>query len=276
MIELPEAIVLSNQMNEMLNGKVIKELVANQSPHKFAWLNGDSADFNGALQGRQVTSASHTGGFVELNCDHNRLIFSEGIKFLLINAGDKEPAKHQLLVRFTDESALACSVQMYGGMWYDQGDFDNEYYLMAKDKPEPLSPDFNYDYFQSIIGEEGLANKSVKEVLATKQRIPGLGNGILQDILFHGGIHSKRKMKTLTEDDKLRLYHALIETITAMIEGGGRDSEKGLDGNLGAYLTKVSKRTLGMPCQVCGNIIEKKAYMGGSIYYCPTCQPEIK
>ncbi|MFA6873005.1 MAG: zinc finger domain-containing protein, partial [Bacteroidaceae bacterium] len=26
------------------------------------------------------------------------------------------------------------------------------------------------------------------------------------------------------------------------------------------------------PCPRCGNQIRKEAYMGGSIYYCPTCQ----
>jgi len=41
MIELPEAFVLSRQINETVSGKTIKNVIAAQSPHKFAWYSGD-------------------------------------------------------------------------------------------------------------------------------------------------------------------------------------------------------------------------------------------
>ena len=53
---------------------------------------------------------------------------------------------------------------------------------------------------------------------------------------------------------------------------GGRDTERDLFGCLGGYKTRLGKNTAGKPCPVCGDIIKKEAYMGGSIYYCPTCQ----
>ena len=51
MIELPEAFVLSNQLSSELTGKKIKEVVAAQSPHKFAWYSGDPALYHGFLAG---------------------------------------------------------------------------------------------------------------------------------------------------------------------------------------------------------------------------------
>jgi formamidopyrimidine-DNA glycosylase len=42
---------------------------------------------------------------------------------------------------------------------------------------------------------------SAKAFLATEQRIPGLGNGVLQDILFTAGIHPKRKMAAISEEE---------------------------------------------------------------------------
>ena len=113
---------------------------------------------------------------------------------------------------------------------------------------------------------------SAKAFLATEQRILGVGNGVLQDILYHAGIHPKRKIKTLTEAEKDLLFASIKETLTEMINKGGRDTEKDLFGNFGGYTTRVSKNTVGKPCPVCGSIIEKETYMGGSIYYCNKCQ----
>ena len=48
-----------------------------------------------------------------------------------------------------------------------------------------------------------------------------------------------------------------------MDANGGRDTERDLI---------LSKNTSGKPCSTCGDIIKKEAYLGGSIYYCPTCQ----
>lgn len=56
--------------------------------------------------------------------------------------------------------------------------------MIARSKPDPLSDDFSEEYFHRLYGEQD-GKLSVKAFLATKQRIPGLGNGVLQDILFH-------------------------------------------------------------------------------------------
>jgi formamidopyrimidine-DNA glycosylase len=58
-----------------------------------------------------------------------------------------------------------------------------------------------------------------------------------------------------------------------MTESGGRDTEKDLFGAPGGYRTKLSKNTLAFPCVQCGGQLAKEAYMGGAVYYCPTCQP---
>lgn len=55
---------------------------------------------------------------------------------------------------------------------------------------------------------------------------------------------------------------------------GGRDTEKDLFGCSGGYMTKLSKKTVKEPCRICSGQIIKKAYLGGSIYYCEGCQPQ--
>jgi len=53
-----------------------------------------------------------------------------------------------------------------------------------------------------------------------------------------------------------------------MTAKGGRDTESDLSGKPGGYKTKLSKNTVGQPRAVCGTLVKKEAYLGGSIYYC--------
>jgi len=273
MIEIPEASVLAEQCTEVLAGKVVQEVIVGQSPHKFAWYVGDPEDYAKKLMGKTFGSAHAFGGFVEIEIEDVFLAFSDGIQLSYLEANQKKPKKHQLLIRFSDHSHLVASVRMYGGMWcFRQGEWDNIYYQLAKEKPSPLTDDFSLAYFQYFIHDDGLQKLSVKALLATEQRIPGLGNGVLQDILFDAGIHPKKKIYDLTKPEIDKLYYSIRSVLAAMTAKGGRDTEKDLLGAAGEYGTKMSRKTVGQICPECTGRIEKQSYMGGSIYFCPTCQ----
>jgi len=57
-----------------------------------------------------------------------------------------------------------------------------------------------------------------------------------------------------------------------MVQRGGRDTEKDIFGSPGGYKTILSAKTKTMPCPVCGDIIIREAFLGGNVYFCPTCQ----
>lgn len=135
----------------------------------------------------------------------------------------------------------------------------------------PGTEGFDYDYFKSLREDLG-GNLSIKAFLATEQRIPGLGNGVLQDILLEAGLHPKQKTGRLREADWKRVYEAVINVLDRMVSAGGRDVEKDLFGAAGGYKTKLSKKTYGKPCPYCGNDIQKTTYLGGTVYFCPACQ----
>ena len=103
--------------------------------------------------------------------------------------------------------------------------------------------------------------------------MPGLGNGVLQDILFGAGVHPKRKMGTLSQRQLGRLFSSIESTLRKMVKEGGRDTETDLFGVPGGYKTILSRKTVGTPCPRCGEAIEKAAYGGGSVYFCAKCQP---
>ncbi len=273
MLEMVEARILSDQMNEVIRGKRIIKVTTQSSPHKFAFFHGDPQTYDELLRGRIIGTAGPNGGQVRLEIEDLIFVFGDGVDLRYCEKNTKRPVKHQLLIEFEDGSAMSGSVQMYGFMLcVNEKEFDNPYYFVAKEKPSPLSDRFDKDYFKKILTEPGAQKLSAKAILATGQRIPGLGNGILQDILYYAGIHPKRKVGTFQGEDVDRLYQSVKDTPEKMIATGGRDTEKDLYGTPGRYITRLSKKTVGKPCPSCGHIIQKEAYLGGSIYYCDGCQ----
>lgn len=274
MIDLPEALTLAKQINHYLTGKTVHSAIAAQSPHKLTWYHGDPAEYPAKLKENQVLTARGVGMFVEITLTESMLLFDDGVNLRLHpNAGPK-PVKHQLLVAFDDETYLSASVAMYGGVvcWERSSTYENTYYEISLRKPSPLTDAFDEAYFSELLAPEAVQKLPLKAALATEQRIPGLGNGCLQDVLWNAQLHPRRKLKTLTDAEVSRLFVSVKDTLKAMTAAGGRSTEKDLLGQPGGYRVVLSAETKGTPCPRCGSEILKEAFLGGSIYTCPECQ----
>ena len=277
MIELPEAQTLARQMRETLVGKKITHVQALQTPHGFAFFRGEPQGYAAALEGLTISSAVAFGGRPELRFEGTelRLSFNDGVNARWLAPGAARPAKHQFFMEFDDGSALACTVQMYAffglfendeDVFHPSGDF---YYRVAIERPSPLSDAFDMAYFDSLRTNDKL---SCKAFLATEQRIPGLGNGVLQDILWRAGLHPKRKLSTLSRAEFEGMFASVKQVLAEMTALGGRDTEKDLFGKPGGYKTVMSRNN--SMCPGCGGGVTRKAYLGGNVYYCDVCQKE--
>ncbi len=194
MLEIPECKNAAVQLNQTIKGKVIRKVLANSSPHRFAFYFGDPGNYHGLLSGKAAGEARAVAGFVEIEAGDVRILFNDGVNIRYYPAGEPAPAKNQLHIEFEDNSSIVFTVQMYGGLLaYHEGENDNQYYLIAKEKPSPLAGEFDDGYFRGLL--DGVKQTiSVKAFLATEQRIPGLGNGVLQDILFNAGINPRTQL----------------------------------------------------------------------------------
>ncbi len=274
MIEIPEAKVIANQLNSELSGKIIRYGVAATFPNKFAWYSGKSSEYTRRLFERKIISTYRHASriFIELD-DGLALIFGEGTGINFLEAGITKPRKHQLLLEFDDESALSVIIRMYGFILCEDKDtVTNKYIVGAMTKPSPLTDGFTSEYFITLFKEHADSSLSTKAFLATEQRIPGIGNGVLHDILFNAMIHPKLKLRDYKDEEADNLYNSIIFTLGEMADKGGRDSQKDIYGQKGGYKCIMGRNTVGKECPRCGAIIEKQSYMGGSIYFCPDCQ----
>jgi formamidopyrimidine-DNA glycosylase len=271
MLELPESATLARQLNESVHGLRIEEALAAGTPHKFAFFTGNPEDYAQRLIGREILGAASFGGILEIDLNGLLLLFSDGANLRLLKRGSAPPEKHQLLLRLSDGSALVCTVQMYAGIHLCiAGQFHSVYHQAAHEKPSPLGDAFSQAYFLDLATAN--SKLSAKAFLATEQRIPGLGNGTLQDILLRAGLHPKAKVSTLSHQTLGELHKQIRDTLQEMTALGGRDTEKDLHGLPGGYTTLMSKATLGRPCPTCCSPILRESYLGGNVYYCPHCQ----
>ena len=272
MIEIPESTVIAHQIESLLVGKTIAKVVQATSPHRFTWYNGDPLKYSEMLEGRMVKGARGHGAYVDILFDKDTsLSVGDGTNLKYFPAFEEHPKKHQLLLVFDDDSFLVFTVSMYGAIFAYKGEMDNPYHKGSLQKTSPLSDEFNEAYMESIYSSVK-KDISIKALLATEQRIPGFGNGVLQDILFNAKLNPRRKISTISDLEKSDLFHCLKVTLHSMTDKGGRDTEKDFYGNNGGYKILLSKNTYKNSCINCGDTIVKEAYLGGSVYYCPTCQ----
>lgn len=276
MIEIPESYSFARQAADMLSGRTVTDVFNATHPHKFTWYLGNPTDYRTRLAGKTIRAAEGHGAFIDLLLDdETHIALSDGVNLRYYAPDADVPPKYQLLIAFDDDSFLVFTVAMYGGIIAFQKTFDNPYYLGALSKPSPLEDRFDEAYFGRLVAD-AKPNLSAKAFLATEQRIPGLGNGVLQDILFNSRIHPKRKLATMSDAELGRMYSSVKSILKEMTDCGGRDTEKDLLGKSGGYKTLLSKNTCSEPCPVCGGTFVKEAYLGGAVYYCPACQPPIK
>ena len=276
MIEIPEAHTIARQLKEETIGKTISRAIAASSPHGFAFYFGDPSVYGDMLEGKKVTGIEVYGGRPEIWAEEMRISFSDGVNMRYFETAEEAPPKHQFFLEFAEGGAICCTVQMYGGMFvFPDGMNDNFYYLVGKEKPSPLTDAFDEAYFAGLLTDD-TKKLSAKAFLATEQRIPGLGNGVLQDILWTAKIHPKRKMATLSDGEFETMFKTVKSLLSEMTEKGGRDTEKDIYGNPGAYKTVMSKKNDGAPCPECGDIIRKFSYLGGNVYVCEGCQDDGK
>lgn len=275
MLELPESYTIARQIEETLKEKIISKIEILHTPHKFAFVKKFSERYSEDLEGQRITGAAHHGGMVEIDTEDGMILFADGAYPKYYEDKKKFPKKHQFAIYFDDETAVFVSIQMYGEIYmFPLGECDDGYYVSSSQKLDPLTEQFTYEYFKNLYQADG-KKMSAKAFLATKQRIPGLGNGVLQDILWDAGFDPRFDMKNMTEDGFRTLYASVRKILGEMTEKGGRDTETDLFGQKGGYITQLSKNSLHKPCTKCGCEIQKAAYMGGTVYFCEKCQRRI-
>ena len=274
-IELPEAHIFANQMNEALQEKKIKsyDLRDIERMVKIGFIRNVS-DF-GDLVGRKITCVTSRGNTIRVRLDGgmNLLIGPEyGGVIRLVGEGGESP-KYHLRLDFADGSRLIVRITSMGIISALKDSELEKSYLYRRDFLGGVSPDseeFTFERFQELMGGE---NRQIKPLLVGKEALfVGLSNSAYQDAIYRAGIHPKRRASELSEDELRALYDAINAVIQERLRLGGKDEFTDLYGNPGGYTPAMGPNMKGQNCPKCGVPIERFAHGGGHVYLCPGCQ----
>ncbi|MCW4014778.1 MAG: hypothetical protein NWF06_00230 [Candidatus Bathyarchaeota archaeon] len=276
-VELPEAMILAEQMNHKLKGKRVTSWLVKDCERlqKIGMMDKDPKSFNQLLDAK-IESVTSRGNVIRVKFDNNtNLIFGpEYGGEIFYHVDDKTVPKFHLRVDFNDGTVLTVRLTSMGVIELRKDNDLNSSYVYKRDfDPNKLSPvdeDFTFERFSKLIVDQ---SRMLKAVLVGKDAaVVGISNSTFQDILYMAKIHPKRKASELDITEKHRLHDAIKFVVTERLKLKGKDNFRDFYGIKGGYTAAMGPNMKEQTCSECGTSIEKLSLGGGHVYLCPKCQ----
>lgn len=303
MPELPEVETLRRELSEVLTGRKIKK-VAVLTPKTISPLTVQR--FTTRLRGQKITAVERRAKIllisffprpitlaIHLKMTGQLVFYSQGSTLKpakvepLIVGGHPQPLPQGLSLagskdspfnytrvsfNFTDGSRLYFNdLRKFG--WLRLLDHQSVTKLHERHGLEPLSPNFTLQTFHQILGR--YPKRILKALLLDQTLIAGLGNIYVDESCFFAKLKPARKIKTLSDLEIEKFYHAIKIILKLAIKHGGTSAKDyvrsdGSRGGFAAYL-KVYGRAK-HPCRVCKTLISKIRLASRGTHFCPKCQ----
>ncbi len=277
-IELPEARILAEQMQQELQGKRVQSyrLQDIERLQKIGLMDKDTGSFEGLIGGRIQSVVSRGNAIrVKLNTEMNLILAPEyGGMILYHEVGEEIPTKFHLRVGFSDGTALTVRLTSIGLISALRDRELERSYIYRRDfnpeVPSPMDEEFTFDRFSSLIKDE---NRMLKSVLVGKHAvIVGVSNSAFQDILYRARVHPKRKAVQLSGEERRALFKSIGLVLQERVRLKGKEQFLDLYGSQGEYTPAMGPRMRGQSCPACGTPIDKLSVGGGYVFFCPSCQ----
>ncbi|QCU90903.1 bifunctional DNA-formamidopyrimidine glycosylase/DNA-(apurinic or apyrimidinic site) lyase [Thiomicrorhabdus sediminis] len=158
-------------------------------------------------------------------------------------------------------------------LWHDINEGGvSEHKLLSKLGPEPLSDEFNSDYFYQLSRQRKM---SIKSFVMNSNIVVGAGNIYANESLFLSGIHPEKLAGKLTKKQCETLVNNIKQVLAAAIEQGGTTLKDFLSpsGKPGYFVQKLNVYGRdGASCPQCGATIERIIQNQRASFFCRKCQ----
>jgi formamidopyrimidine-DNA glycosylase len=276
-IELPEALILANQMHETLIGKKIESyhLQNFERMQKVGFLNKNIVDFDRLLNG-SITDVRARGNTIRIELDNsvNLLVAPEyGGEILFSESKKNTSSKYHLKLSFADGSELTIRIKSMGCILTLRNNELEGSYMYKRDFLSGISPVDEEFVLERFSEEISAIKRNLKGILVGKDAIlVGISNSAFQDIIYRAKLFPKRKGSELNANETKMLYEAINALIQERLELNGKTKFMDIYGNKGKYIPRMGPNKKNTSCSECGTGIEKMSFGGGQIYLCLTCQ----
>ena len=273
MPELPEVETIGRALKEYLTGRTIKS-VQIFTPRLREPL--DSLQHE-SLPGKKVLDVRRRGRYLIVDLEENlALLMHFGMSGVLKTVPlDLPKAKHEHVIfdlGNNDSLRFECPrrfsllklVTLSG-----KGAIPPE---LDKLGVEPLSSDFNAEYFCSAAGKRHIA---LKEFIMDNSVVTGVGNIYATEALFNTRLSPLRPACDVTQPEAEKLIAEIKVILEKSIASGGTtfSDYRQLDGSTGKYVLELNAYgKSGKKCPVCGSDFAAVKQGGRTTVYCPECQ----
>ncbi|MGF7117074.1 Fpg/Nei family DNA glycosylase [Methanobacterium oryzae] len=269
MAELPEIMVLSQQMDKELKSKEFKSIDVVQEK----CLNMESEDFKRELIGKTIENVYNKGKwiFFKLSDDYHLLLnLGMGADILYYDSYEDFTDEYQCCFHFTDNSGFTCKFWWFGHVELIKNSELGDHKPTKDIAISPLDPQFTLGYFKSIC--KGRAG--VKNLILNQKKIGGIGNVYVHDILFRAKIDPKTPVNTLNDAQIDNLFETIKENLKKSLDMKGLAYEMDFYGNNGKFSRDyfLVAYNEGEKCPDCSAVIQKIKTGSTSSYICPECQ----
>jgi len=285
MPELPEVEVVKKSLEDKLKNLTIKrvKIINNKLRYKI-----DNIKFN-KTKNQRIISIQRRSKYLLINLNNfSTILIHLGMtgKFSIDDKNKKyktsfyytlkNNTKHDHLIFFFNKkiSLTYNDVRKFGFIKiYSTKDVLTCKHLV-KLGPEPLSDNFNLDYFNKYIINKKI---KVKDLLMNQKFVAGLGNIYCNELLFLCKIAPTRSTQEINQKEIKKILKFTKKILKQAILLGGSSiknfsSTEGKDGNFQQKFNVYSRAKTSCSRLKCSGIIKKEYTSNRSSFFCPKCQ----
>jgi len=275
MPELPDLVHVAKVLSDALVGRNVAGARTGDPTVLRMMVPGDFAP---AVVGRAVRSIERRGHFIRFALGDDRILVVNAMlvgKYRLLApeeaAREKDPVALGFALAFEDGRELRYVDDKRMGKVYVATPSDEARIpVYAALGVDVLSPAFDRARFAELARRR---RDQVRPFLMDKTALASIGNAYADEILFEAKLHPKTFVRTLSADDRERLFVAIGTVLRTAIDEIARRNEPP-EVKVRDFLAVRGRA--GKPCPRCGTTIREVRVGDGDACFCPTCQPPTR
>ncbi|HXJ66327.1 MAG TPA: DNA-formamidopyrimidine glycosylase family protein [Actinomycetota bacterium] len=263
MPELPDVEGFRRFWAEHAEGRTVRRVVTTDPA---IVRNATTTALDRALRGRTFAPAVRHGKWLISGTeDGPAILFHFGMTgwFLWGDSPTEPEPRHRhdrVIVELAEGEVRYRNMRKLGGVWLAHDDAEANA-ITGGLGPDALSVDRRR--FRELLAPR---RGGVKAVLMDQTFVAGIGNLLADEILWQARVHPKRRLETMSPEDRDRLFDAMRKVVRESVGAHGDYIEQKR-----TWLLHV-RGAPGAVCPRCHTPLERTTAAGRTTWFCPSCQ----
>ncbi len=286
MPELPEVEIVKQSLKKSIIFQKINDVLINNRNLRFKIQN----NFKNLLKNKKIVKVSRRSKYLIVHLEKEQFLIihfgMSGTLHLLNNNNSNKytnlsfyhsktiPKKHNhIVIKFSKFKIIYNDPRRFGFMkiLFSKKEL-NDFFISYG--PEPLSLDFNFNYFKKKLKNK---KKNIKSLLLDQSFVSGIGNIYANEILFYSKINPIKKGKNLNNYEILNFIKFSKHVLKKSIKKGGSTiknfkNAKGYSGSFQNEFKVYERENEKCLKKNCKGIIKKIVISNRSTFLCKYCQ----